>query len=142
MSLWAWVKTNQKSPKNNIPKSNMSVTSIDCCKFLILGEFFITLSCLFAFIFNHETLTSYTNTNDWTGTFILVNVLVLTYLVKEYIGLLWKIFGIVVFGCVIRTVIACLIGILFIHIAQTPINEFDHFLNFEDWTNQDFFDFK
>ena len=120
----------------------MAFTSIGCCKILTLGEFFITLSCLFAFIFNHETLTGYTNSDDWTGTFILVNVLILTYLVKEYVGLFWKIFGIIVFGCVTRTVIACLVGILFIHIAQTPLKEFEHFLNFENWTEEEFFEFR
>ena len=126
-----------------ISKNNMSVTSIGCCKVLTFGEFFMTLSCLFAFIFNHKTLTDYTNSNVWSRTFILVNVLILTYLVKEYVGLLWKIFGIIVFGCVFRTVIACLVGILFIHIAKAPLKEFNHFLNSENQkTDQDLFDFK
>ena len=118
------------------------LTRIGCCKALIFAEFSIPLSCLFGFIFNHKPLKNCTNLDDWSPNFIIVNVLILTYLVKEYVGLFWKIFGIIVFGCVTRTVIACLVGILFIHIAQTPINEFDHFLNFEDWTNQEFFEFK
>ena len=126
-----------------IPRSNMPVTSIGCCKILTFCEFVITLFCLFGFIFNHKNLTDYTNSDGWSLTFILVNVLILTYLVKEYVGLIWNIFGIVVFGCVIRTVIACLVGILFIHIAKAPLKEYNQFLKMENWReDEDYSDFR
>ena len=78
----------------------------------------------------------------WYTQYLFSNVMLFSTVVKEYVGLFWKIFGIIVFGCVTRTVIACLVGILFIHIAQTPLKEFEHFLNFENWTEEEFFEFR
>ena len=118
------------------------VTRIGCCKVLIFAEFLISLSCLFGFIFNHKPLKNCTNLDDWSPNFIIVNVLILTYLVKEYVGLIWKIVGIVVFGCVTRIIVACFVGILFIHIAKAPLEEYKQFLEIKDWTKDEYFNFK